>query len=230
MPQAPVDTSSDTSGALSQGQTQFLDQAAETVAGQALGVEQINVEVQLPEFPDYSELIRKSFESLEAALITASTVSVVEGIIIALAGALAATIAAFVFNLIHWKYTANIATKASIAKVLLSQLESLEKCATEYWLQPYKASEEPNLQCLEVSIKSLHESIRTTVSLYISKLSAAQKLDQMEILNEFLSKSYTNVTGGNFQSKIRAISRPRATKNAMLCNKIKPYIASVAYG
>jgi len=176
-----------------------------------------------------NQSLQDGFKLIESSIQAANNFSWWNALTITIISVILAALAAFFFNHLHWKIVATNENKNNIGKLLLSQIEQLEKFSIEYWLQGFSIDNASELDGLEIAIKSIHSSIRSNARIYLSMLKTDQRLTHERKINKFINESFETVTGGNFETHKRLASKSRATGISRLCSEIRSDVASITY-
>jgi hypothetical protein len=176
-----------------------------------------------------TESIDANFSDLIESINLASAPSTLDNIFIGLSVAVLAALTAFIFNLIYWLIVSRNERKSHCGKLLIAQIETFEKVSIEYWTQGYEPEKDTELARMETTIKSLHRSIRSISTTFISTLPGKNKSAIQESLNRFIDQAYDGLTGDDFGSRQRKNSRSTANLAVSLCNEINSKILAEIY-
>jgi hypothetical protein len=136
-------------------------------------------------------------------------------LISAFVGACLGSFLAFLFNRLNWKLTEQDKQKKELFSKLATLIENLEKLSVEYWITDHNEEDAKN----EVYIKSKH---RLLVK-YIREINTKDKTIKKE-LEDFADKIFDVITGDDFESKERKLSKSKAISISNQCADINSKI------
>ena len=145
------------------------------------------------------------------------TEALIVGLIVALGGA----VAAYMFSRLQIrqeKARNNIKTIATNLHEMVSELENL---SLKYWLK----DADPGDSEMSIRIKSVLRLIRKYKNTY--KSTATLDADRLSVIQEFNSRIYDVVTGGDFESPNRKKNSVRAAAIARECTSAKALLSEI---
>ena len=132
-------------------------------------------------------------------------------LISAFVGACLGSFLAFCFNRLHWRWTEKEKQERESFSKLLTLIDALEAVSVEYWIKDHNEDDAKN----EVYIKSKHRLIDR----YIREINTKDKLIKKE-LEDFASNIFDVITGDNFESEERKLSKNKAISILNKCADI----------
>lgn len=157
---------------------------------------------------------------------TETTTKIIEVLASGFFGALAA----YLFNLFHWRTTEKIRKIEQLCTNISRITDKLEEETIRYWLTPPPNNdiEKALTKQLEISIKSL---IRTQVSLTekLSEISSQKnKRDALKKSKELNDRLYEIATGEEFESKSRKAKPGKCNIISRTCAEIRANLTSIS--
>lgn len=145
--------------------------------------------------------------------------TIIIGLIVAFGGALSA----FVFTMVHWRRSERERAESALLTQLRDLVSELETLSLTYWLKDADESD----KATETRVKNILRSMaRCTKNLKEAKPSESNNLMKLE---DMTRKIYDEVTGGDFESKIRKRSTPTANAVSRQCEDAKMLISEILY-
>lgn len=139
-------------------------------------------------------------------------------------------LAAYLFNLLHWKTTERIRKTESILNSIKNNLDNIEKSTITYWLThtPTTDKEITDIKHLEITIKSLHRTQNNLIN-QLSRNNTPSKngnqlKEKIKTLNEQL---YDITTGEDFESRQRKPRPAKCNTIARKCAEIKSVLNDI---
>lgn len=175
-------------------------------------------------FTQVQTIVDENAKILSETIKDAAETRWTEAILLLILGAIIAAITAFVFNWLNWRIINKNDNRSVLGRTLVDLVDRFENISIEYWMQPYKAGNDPALSCMEATIKSTLTSIRSSSKIFESKLPTKFQKEIGVKFKAFEEQSFDVATGDNFASKDRVASKENATKILILCNSIRTSI------
>lgn len=132
-----------------------------------------------------------------------------------LASGFVGALAAYLFNLFHWKTTERLRKLELVSQSIIDNTVKIEHAAVEYWLSGSGQNEQEKLRLkhLEITIKSLLLNQNSSTSKLISICRIRKQAEIAESIKKMNNRLYDLATGEEFESAQKP-SRPSK------CNRI----------
>lgn len=141
-----------------------------------------------------------------------------------LASGVVGALAAYLFNLFHWKTTEKLRKLELISQSIIDNTIKIEGTAIDYWLSRSAQNEQEKLRLkhLEITIKSLLLTQNSSITKLISISRSKQQSEIAEIIKKMNNRLYDLATGEEFESALKP-SRPSK------CNRISKACAEIRF-
>ena len=171
--------------------------------------------------------IINSFEPLTSALPNMFS-HLQSQLFLAIFTVLTAALAAYFFNHLHWISVRNKEKINNITSSTENLITSLEHEAVLYWLRSSKDIGATKSKAYEINLKSTLTSIRKHLIVISSKLNKKRHRRSLQLLNQWGSSIYDDVTGSDFESIQKEPDDVRASKIAKKCANMKSELISLS--
>jgi hypothetical protein len=100
----------------------------------------------------------------------------------------------------------------------------LDQVSVDYWLRNYDENIDPGV---EIKIKSLHRLVTSYTSSFNGSCPKESKL--ASDLTDFSARIFDVITGDDFESRLRVLSKPKAGAISRQCSQIRAKLCKAKF-